>query len=346
MEQRSDSNQKPEELTQKNVQLDQQRVVLSELASQILVELNISSFNEFLKLVGPLKLVELMRPYKIRNTMYLALELRRKMNLTGNGPEAAAMIPYICYSSFTNPTDLTLEIKEKGAVLTAQDCIWKNASPEFCVAFSRPAMRAICDVLNPELDYVITHQLTNGDPYCRYIFKNKTTPFTDLDDMGKTLTTVPQLTNIPKEARLQVKGYILWHFWSCLTEGMTDYCGPEKTLEILGANAYRVGVGAGTSLVQSGMIKQRDVTGVGQLIDEFGRGSEQYGNVVRSSDAEYSKEIVRCPFTMGQLSALCKQFECFFNGICHAVNPKLQFNYSKMMTTGDQSCLWSVTKKT
>jgi hypothetical protein len=345
MEHKSDSNQNPEELTQQKTQLDKQREVLSELASQILVEFNITSYKEFSKLVGPIKAAELMRPYKKRNSMFLALEIRRKMNLKGNGPDAVAMIPYICFSAFTSPENATLEIRERGAVVTIHDCIFKNESPDLCIAFDRPACQAACELLNPELEMLCTHQLNTGDPYCRLIFKKKTTPYTNLDDLGKTLATVPQLTNIPKEELLGIKGYILWHFWSCETEGMIDYFGHEKTLEILGASAHRIGLGAGAYLVQSGMIKQRDVIGVGQLIDLFGKGSEQYGDVVHSSANEFSKEIVRCPFTNGPLEVLCKQFECFFNGVCQAVDPDLQFKYSKMMTTGARTCLWSVTKK-
>lgn len=343
MEQRSNSNQDSKELTQQKTQLDQQRVILSELASQILTELNISTYKEFIKLAGAFDTLNAMRPYKKRNSLYLLLETRRKMNLKGNGPDAIAMPFYVAHSALKSPETTTVEIKERGVVGTIHDCIFKNASPEFCVAISHIAGDAFCEGLNPEYEIIWTHHLSAGDPYCRYVVKKKTAPYTNLDDLGKTLATLPRL-NLPQEELSRVKGWILWHFWGCTVEGMMDYCGSEKTMEILGANANRIGLGAGAYLVQSGMIKQRDVTGVGQFIDLYGRGSEQYGDIIHSSDTEFSKEIVNCPFKDAP-QEVCKQFELFFNGLCQAVNPNLQFKYSKMMTTGDRSCLWSVTKK-
>ena len=342
MEHKSDSSQNPEELTQQKTQLDKQREVLSELATQILVELNISTFNEFLKLAGPVDVLKHMRPYKKRNAISSLLEMRKKFNSKGNGPDQIIMPFYFAHSA-NGPENTLVEVKEGGLVGTVHDCFFRNASPEFCVVLSHVMGDAFCEALNPEYDMIWTHHLTAGDPYCRYVVKKKTTPYTNLDDLGKTLATLPK-TNIPKEEGLRLWGWILWHHWSCITEGMMDYCGSEKTMEILNANANRVGVGAGAFLVQSGMIKQRDAIGVGQFIDLYGRGSEQYGDIIRSSETEFSKKIVKCPFKDAP-PEMCKQFESFFNRVCQAVNPELQFKYSKMMTVGDDSCLWSVTKK-
>jgi len=323
--------------------VSENRVVLSELACNVLTEFNMSALNEFMKLAGPLDTMAHIRPFKKRSSLTLLIETRRQMNLKGNGPDQIAMPFYVAHSALGNPEDAELEIKEGGVVGTNHDCIFKNATPEFCVVISHLAGEAFCEALNPEYDMIWTHHITAGDPYCRYVVKKKTTPYTNLDDLGKTLATLPKV-NLPKEELLRIKGWILGHFWGCTTEGFVDYCGSEKTMEILGANANRIGLGAGTYLVQSGMIKERNVTGVGQLIDEFGKGSEQYGDVVRSSNNEYSKEIVNCPFKSLPCE-ICKQFESFFNGVCKAVSPDLEFKYSKMMTAGDHSCLWSVTKK-
>jgi hypothetical protein len=203
---------------------------------------------------------------------------------------------------------------------------------------------AICEALNPPYEVLWTHQVTNGDPFCRYVVKKKTESYNKPEDLGKVIETLPKV-NLSKEQLLRFKGYILGHFWGAATEGFIDYCGPEKAMEILGANAYRIGFGAGTYLVQSGLIKERNVTGVGQFIDLFERGSERYGDVIRTCSNEFSKEIANCPFK-DQPQEMCRQFESFFIGICKAINPDLEFKYSKMMTAGNRSCFWSVTKKT
>jgi hypothetical protein len=323
--------------------VSENRVVLSELACNILTEFNISAFNEFVKVAGPLDTLDLMRPYKQKNMLILLVETRRQMNLKGNGPDQIAIPFFIAHSSLGKPEDAELEIREKGVIGTCHDCIFKNATPEFCVVMSREAGDAVCEALNPPYEMLWTHQLTNGDPFCRYIVKKKTEPYNNPEDLGKVIATLPKV-NLSKEQLLRFKGFILSRFWGATTEGFVDYCGPEKAMEILGANAHRIGIGAGTYLVQSGMIKERNATGAGQFIDLFEKGSERYGDVIRSSSNEFSKEIVNCPFK-DQPRGICLQFESFFNGMCKAVNPDLEYKYSKMMTAGDHSCFWSVTKK-
>jgi hypothetical protein len=157
----------------KTPQQKQEREVLSELACNILTEFNMSTFNEFVKVAGPLDTMDHMRPYKKRNTYILLMETRKQLNLKGNGPDQIAMPFYVGHSALGRPEDAELEIREKGVIGTCHDCIFKNATPEFCVVMSHIAGDAICEALNPPYEVLWTHQVTNGDPFCRYVVKKK-----------------------------------------------------------------------------------------------------------------------------------------------------------------------------
>lgn len=76
------------------------------------------------------------------------------------------------------PRCMEVEMREKGAIVTVHGCVFKNAMLEFCLMESHIGFEVICQLADPELESLWTHHLTNGDPFCRFAIKNKTTPKT------------------------------------------------------------------------------------------------------------------------------------------------------------------------
>jgi len=318
-------------------------IALNEITVKILTELDITSFNELLIRAGSIDTLQILKPCMYRMANNSILIAKQGGNLKGDGPEAVGTMFLLGHSAVCGPESTDIEVKEKGIIVTTHDCPFKNAPTELCGIVSHIMGDAFCDILAKDHEMIWAYHLTEGDPYCLAVIKKKGEPFSDINALGKTIATFPKV-NLPKEQQLQIAAFLISNYWSSITEVFVEKYGSDKAIEVLGSNAGQIGRGAGAYLMQSGMVKQKDLTSAAQLIDTFGRGSMQQGNVVSSSSMQYSKEIVECPFkTMPK--EVCKQFESFFNGVCQAVNPNLQFKYSKMMTAGDQSCLWSVTKK-
>lgn len=313
------------------------------LANDILTELNISSFNELVRVTGLAQAMPTMRLYKKRNLYMLLSEVRKNLGLKGTGIDALVIPLFFAQCALGNPKNVSCEIKERGAEGTVKDCIYKDASPEFCIFISHFTTEPLCEAIDPSYESFWTHHMTSGDPYCRYVFVKKSDDKKGLEDLGKTISVIPS-PNVPKEQLMAMKSWILFHFWDAVTESFTDIHGSQKTVEILGANARRIGLNVGSMMLQSNPALKGDAQALGHLIDLFGMIMNQKGAVLSSSKDIFTKEITDCPFQIFPYE-MCKQFEALFQGICGSIDPDLEFHYTKAMTMGDETCAWSVSNK-
>jgi predicted ArsR family transcriptional regulator len=117
-------------------------------------------------------------------------------------------------------------------------------------------------------------------------------------------------------------------------------------LEILCPIAERIGSKVGKSLVQKHPEFKDDVEAVGQLIDMVERTMlGRMGGSRPLSNDEFVREITECPMLVFSPPEMCKQTEAFYQGICRSIDPDLEFHYEKMMSAGDDICLWSLRRK-
>lgn len=324
---------------------DEFRSYVSNLLNESIAELNVSSFNELVKASGLNATLSALKPYMIPIGHLMVSMANENMGLEGDGLDAA-FIPFL-FTQRTIWADATGEIRQEGAVGLVHDCIYHrvHANPEFCLAMSHYSSGAICEVVNPDYECIWTHHLTNGDPYCRYVVKRKSDPSMNLEDLGNTLVTVPRI-DPPRANDMDIEKFNMLGWWSWLTMSSVDLRGPDKTLEILCPIAERIGSKAGKSLVQKHPEFKDDVEAVGQLIDMvektmLGRmGSSRY-----LSNDEFVREVTECPMLVFSPPEMCKQTEAFYQGMCKSIDPDLEFHYEKMMTAGDDKCIWSLKRK-
>lgn len=342
MEDKETDAQKQRQL-EKDKNAQKQQEFLSEFACNILTELNITSFNELMRVSDHNEAIKVIFHYKEYHIERMLEEFKKQFELKGNGVDTLATPMYMIHAGMNGSENVEVEIREGGAVETIHDCIFRNATPEFCVAASHHTTEYLCHIINPEYDSLWLSHLTDGSPYCRCAFMKKSSHFSGESDLGKTVAKLPKV-DLPKLDLLRMKAFVLGNLWTAFTESFIAIHGSEKAVEVLGAGARQIGVGSGAYLKQNKMVPSSDAMGLGGLIDQFESGSERYGNIISASPMLFSKEITQCPFKDWPFE-MCKQFEGFFNGLCQEVNPNLEFKYQSMMTKGAKTCKWVITKR-
>jgi predicted ArsR family transcriptional regulator len=314
-------------------------ITVNQIATKLLVKMNSTSLDLLVKMAGSSEALAAMKPYYGIEMFHVVEEARNRLKIRSDGADAM-LLTWIFAQLAVVPGENNIgEIKEKGAVCIDYDCIYKDASPDFCVLISHHGTKCVAEAINPEYECIFTHHLTNGDPYCRYIFKKKSEKIDNLDDLGKTIMTLPKF-NVPKE---QVESMVIWascNFLQAITEGFNDLYGPEKTREVLGENARRIGIEIGNLLKKN----EQNIVTIGSFLDQLGKCINQKGACNYSDEIFFEKEITDCVLQTWT-SEICYQFNNVFQGIVESVIPDYELIYDRMMTKGDSTCHWIIKLK-
>lgn len=316
----------------------------ADLMIQVLAKLNTTVFDRMVELSGKANALAALKPYAKMKASYLVSEAKKKFNLQSNGPDALLLTYLMASVCVAPPEKLTGELKERGAVGTTRDCIFKSASPEFCMQLSHYYSEYVAETINPDYECVWTHHETNGDPFCRYVFKKRSDPITVLDDPGKTLVTIPKF-DMPME---QLQANSLWalsSFWDSASKAFADIQGVAMARAELLENARGIGRELGSWFAEN----QPEIVGDPSAIAKLVRGmynslGQKDRFTVRENDI-FSDEVTDCT-QQGWGCEMCKQYEAFFNGMVSAINPNWEFFYDRMITQDDKSCHWIIKKAT
>jgi predicted hydrocarbon binding protein len=284
-----------------------------------------------------------VKPYKNRNAYVLMCMVKKKMGLKGPGIETLITPMCMAQVGIGGVDRVHSEIRERGAVCFVDKCPYQDAIPEFCVVVSHYTTDLICEALNPEYECVWTHHLSDGDPYCRYVYRKKAEHHSSIDDLGRTIKTIPRF-EVPKEDERALKDYVLFNVLDAVVEGHIDLQGSEKALNALIPLAKKIGSDTGARLAKENPRMKNDAATIGHLIDLFGQAIMQRGSSEILSKAELRKEITDCPFQTFPYE-MCKTMEAMLRGVVRSLNPDLAFEYQSMMTKGDQTCRWHVRDK-
>jgi predicted hydrocarbon binding protein len=327
----------------------QKDVSATDLMIKSLIKLNITAFDELINLSGKAETLAAVKNYRIQSGPVIVNEAKKVLPVVGNGPDAL-LLSYAFASMTTTPSEnVTGEVKERGAVGVNQDCCFKNASPEYCTFLSHFSSQGVADYLNPNYECIFTHKETNGDPYCRYVFKKKSDPFSVVNDLGRTVMVLPKF-EVPKEKAQAGSLWALAVFLDNISRAFVDLHGVNKTREVLCANANKIGRELGKGLREQRPELIDDLEAMGKFVQSMQNGLGQKDNLVIVSENEVTNEITDCSQQIWS-AELCKQYESFFDGLVNAFNPNFELKYQRMMTLGEKTCFWTLkrlapTKKT
>jgi predicted hydrocarbon binding protein len=322
---------------------DHMKELLASMLEKVLIELNERTFEEYIKTVGLVEGMAMMRLYKKRNGYILISIVKNKMGLKGTGIDALVMPMALGQMALNaDPRAVKGVFTDKGAAITVENCIFRGASPEFCVTISHFTSDLMCEAIDPDYECIWTHHINRNDPYCRYVFKKKAEHI-DLMNPGKTISVL-NFPPIPEDDKRFMRNFILTHFWDATTEAFMDLRGSKETLDHLIPVANNLGREMGEALKKSGQTPPQTVDMIGDMFDMLGGIMTQQGTIRPVSQNEFCKDITDCPFQTFP-NEVCRQIEALFQGMVHAINPDIEFSYGKMMNAGAPICSWSVRKK-
>lgn len=315
-------------------------ITATDIMIDALVRLDITSYDELVRLSGRVEALAAVRPYRRIDMQGVNLDLRKRLNIKSNGVDALLWTYLFAGLHSVSSENMIGEIKEGGGVGTFKDCLYKDASPDFCLSISHLFTEALTDIVNPEYTSIWTHHQSYGDPYCRFIFVRKGDPLDAMDDLGSTKAFVPKF-DLPEG---QVKALSIWAATTFLNENTSaflDLHGLERTKEVLGANAYHVGLETGKRLVAHNQESGWGVASIGKLILSLEDAFGQKNHRIASTDMEFKVEVTDC--TQQQFCVeQCEQYERLFNGIVEGIDPGLEFVYEGMMGRGNAACHWTI----
>jgi len=188
--------------------------------------------------------------------------------------------------------------------------------------------------LNPEFETELVKCIWWGDDSCTF---RTAKSGTDL--------SLPPLADIPiPEEPPEVLEFLehayLGELWVIVTRAFIDATDGEKA----------------SSQLEEGMRESGREIGEKYRERLLATGSD-IGNFIHSLNALHDKkescsfdggipngEVSECPFS-NSVPEICHEYEAFFNGICEAADPSCEFKYSRMMTKGDKTCHWTLSKK-
>lgn len=316
----------------------------AELMNEALLKLTILSFDELVKQSGMGESLAAVRPYRKWAYQWGVSQLKEKLNLQDNGPEAMALLHRYAGIGLVSLDKMDQEIKEKGAVTWARDCIFSRTSPELCMTISHYYTEVVAELINPEYEAVWTHHQSSGDPYCRCVWKKKSDPISVLDDMGETLRVLPRL-EVTKEEILATS---IWAFGSIVYSyvcAFRDLHGDEETKKVIGAVAIRIGQEMGEKLAEQNSKLKGSLVSVGGLVRAMQNAMGQRDNFMVISEVEVNNEITDCSQS-GYGNFPCTMvIEPLFSGMVAAINPDFEFAYEKIIPMGDDICRWTIRKR-
>lgn len=97
---------------------------------------------------------------------------------------------------------------------------------------------------------------------------------------------------MPEEQINQIRTYNITGAWIGNTAFFKMLQGPEKTIEVLGPNAKKIGKNFGSTLIEANMLPARDISVMGNFINMLGEGSGMKGNITSMAPGVFAKEII------------------------------------------------------
>jgi predicted hydrocarbon binding protein len=301
------------------------------------------AFEELARASGPVDAMQLMKPHVISLLGYDFKGTVRDLRIGGNGPEAM-LTYYQTGQRFAIQSEFLVGlVTEKGGVGIVYDCPFKHSIPELCICLSHFGTEAVCSFLNDEYECIFTHHLTNGDPYCRYVFKKKSQHLEDPDDIGSILYELPK-PEIPPERLLAMQIGASTMFWDAASTAYVLMHGDSEAEQRLLPLAYEIGCAMGRGIKETSPEIGRDAETLGRLIMTVYSMLDQKGTGGLISKGAFAAEVTECS-CRGFSPVFCSQISAMVNGVVFSINPEYEFAYSSMITQGDKACQWTVAKK-
>jgi len=234
---------------------------------------------------------------------------------------------------------VSVEVRDDGRYLVIEDCQTRGQSKAACKCFCAIAARSFWRELDPESEIDWVDSKANGDPSCRIAIKRKGVP----NPVSAVMWVVRDC-----DAPLSKEDWDFWgratagENWAIVTRALVDRMGDEKAVALMDPYMRQSGLAFGLRWAQSSKLSGSEdwiLAAVYAVQESFGMKLSG----TRENEGQLN-EVTACPFS-GSSPVICHQLEAFFNGICEAIDPEYEFAYDRMMSKGDKTCHWTISKK-
>ena len=315
----------------------------AQIRDLLISELGTKSFDHLLELSPPIKVISEIRKHTIYSGTAMSTNAKDRFGLEGNGPEELIMPFYWLHACTSHENYSPPEVRENGVVFELYSCPLSKARPEICVAVSHHVAEGICRTMNPDVEFIFTHHLTNGDGRCRYIVRRKGQKGS-FNDLGDLIKVIPRI-ELTEDERMylgdQSMIFILTYIFSVASDlGVEDELlanlEPElkaigKRLALFLENELSGELEGKEGMLRAISICQKSMMMLGELNEPMGTGG-------------LNGKVTTCPFQGSPILA-CKEFELVMRGVCEVIYPDYEFAYHCMMTRGDEFCTWELRRK-
>lgn len=197
--------------------------------------------------------------------------------------------------------------------------------------------------MNPDMEFIFTHHLANGDDRCRYIVRKKGGKG-DFQDLGRLVKVMPRI-ELNQDEKLYLGDQTIMYIISHILSVARDLDVEDELLTGLELELRGIGRRLALFLENELTGELEGKEGMLRAIGICQRSMMMQGELNVEIEAEgLNGKVTICPFQDAPLSA-CREFELVMNGVCEVICPDYEFAYNCMMTKGDKDCTWSLTRK-
>ena len=223
-------------------------------------------------------------------------------------------------------------------------CSTRGLCKEACIAFCDYACGNALMEYAPSYEMKLARSLAFGDDSCHWlIFRKGEEPLVAPREEFLTPLDFKQPYVPTEDLKKSLSHAYAGEFWVITTRAFIDYAGSEKALERLCFYLRHSGMSLGIRLSDRLNAHDKKMGSIVELV-EIIQGLHQRKGTIMKEEGGAEGEVLECPFSSSP-SEMCLQYEAFFNGICEALDPTIEFRYDSMMTKGSDNCHWVIKKK-
>lgn len=314
-----------------------------DVAFQLMADWWMNTFQALVDSAGSEGAQSLIRPYHKNAATAAAYTLIDALGITEKDNFGASFVQKNAMDFFTRSTAMSIDIKEFGSVVRTNVCPFRNAPIELCNTVCGTIPLHYIEVFNVPYDFKIMAQMSRGDPECVWVSTLKGKGLSqDPTELGETIANPRQL-HFDQETTDSFSFQYLSEFWVMATRALIDHLDEDKATTILNPYSKHTGLSFGMKMGRS-----IDDHQTGNLLtncfSSLYNALGMKGKMIQNEGTRASMIIDDCPFKDAPV-CICSQISSFCNGVCEAIDPDFEFTYERMMTKGDGSCQWSVSRR-
>lgn|GEM_PF-6331898 len=311
---------------------------LQELKRYIFMEFFSAALQACIDTIGPEDTTKMFQPYNMLSghAIVINLDAKNRFPHTQNDLLRAAIqfyyiMPLVWMASICNGF---LTANSFSADVTR--CLGQNL-PLLCEGCNTVAQAQV-ETINPSFMFYCDAGLRKGQDRCKTTVRTK----------GGNADPIEEATTCILPVRVTEEEIDFWPvhyftgYWSYATIILVDSVGEEKAREIWGPYFENAGASVALMLKRELNIEETDARGIGAIMDFLNDMSTQTGELTQFTPNIVTRTINQCPFAG---PGMCYQYKKVADGVCRVINPNYEFKYESMMTRGDSSCKWVVSKR-